>query len=249
MQGKPQDPHIDVAEWIANTSTSSSRLYAVLASTNGAAGLKAYYKLDGRRTPDGLYAGTPYANWYPVMPMLVELSPYSAFLSWVKNQAEPGWGWLALSPLPEETIVQHLTGLTQVFMPNGQTVFFRYWDERYFRPHLEFLGDDWRYVLPVFSNYWVAGKTFTFTLPADYPLRSSPWWHVPQPLLSQILAENPAPLVHNLMQLLRENHPEIYSAMPEPLLRRKAEQLCRYSNLHSGQIDQLMAALLASMTS
>ncbi|MDN6114821.1 MAG: DUF4123 domain-containing protein [Enterobacterales bacterium] len=124
MQGKQQDPHIDIAEWIANASTSSSRLYAVLASTNGAAGLKAYYKLDGRRTPNGLYAGTPYANWYPVMPMVVELSPYSAFLSWVKNQAEPGWGWLALSSLPEETILQHMSSLTQVFMPNGQTVFF-----------------------------------------------------------------------------------------------------------------------------
>ncbi|WP_445612016.1 DUF4123 domain-containing protein [Hafnia alvei] len=125
--------NIDVAifDWIKNTETSGSRLYAILASTNGGAALKAYYALDGKHTPQGLYADTPYANWYPVMPMLVELSPYSPFLTWVEEHATPAWGWLARSPLIESVIAQHLAGLTQVLMPNGQAVFFRYWDGRY----------------------------------------------------------------------------------------------------------------------
>lgn len=238
---------ISLSDWIKNTEASNSRLYAILASTNGATGLKAYYSLDGKHTPKGLYAGTPYATWYPVMPMLVELSPYSAFLSWVQNNTTPGWGWLARSSEPESLIIKHLAGLTQVLMPSGQTVFFRYWDERYFRLHLEFLGEAWRSVLPVFSDYWVDRRAFRSEPYPELPPRDSPWWSVPQPLINNMLAENPAPLVHNLLQMLRENHPDIYHAVPVALLQQKAQQLCRYGDVHVGQGPQLMARLLAAM--
>ena len=50
---------VSVSRWIKNTEASDSRLYAILASTNGGAALKAYYALDGKRTPQGLYTDTP----------------------------------------------------------------------------------------------------------------------------------------------------------------------------------------------
>ncbi|KAA0263909.1 DUF4123 domain-containing protein [Hafnia alvei] len=216
---------VSVSRWIKNTETSGSRLYAILASTNGGAALKAYYALDGKHTPQGLYADTPYANWYPVMPMLVELSPYSPFLTWVEEHATPAWGWLARSPLTESVIAQHLAGLTQVLMPNGQAVFFRYWDGRYFKQHLEFIGDKWHTVLPAFSDYWVDGKTFTCSIDNDADIPTSPWWHIPPELIEKMAAKNPEPQVNNLLQMLREEHPMIYARWAEPVLRQRLNLL------------------------
>lgn len=224
----PSDaPNTDVPapSWIKNTNAHGSRLYAILASTNDAAGLKAYYALDGKNTPQGLYAGTPYARWYPVMPMLVELSPYSPFLTWVNDNATPAWGWLARSPLPKSVIAKHLAGLTQVLMPSGQTVFFRYWDGRFFGLHIKYLGDKWRTVLPAFSDYWVDGQVFTCSTEYDTEIPTSPWWHVPQALLDKMASNNPTPQINNLMQKLRENYPLIYSQWAEPVLRQRLRTL------------------------
>ncbi|ERK15654.1 hypothetical protein L580_3300 [Serratia fonticola AU-P3(3)] len=49
-----------VQDWVRNTA--GTPLYAILANTHGAQGIKAYYREDGSRTPHGLYANTPYAN-------------------------------------------------------------------------------------------------------------------------------------------------------------------------------------------
>ncbi|MDQ7212775.1 DUF4123 domain-containing protein, partial [Serratia fonticola] len=88
-----------VQDWARNTS--GTPLYAVLANTNGAQGIKAYYREDGSRTPYGLYANTPYANWFEVMPVLVPLTDGSPFLHWVAETPLRNWGWLARSPLPQ----------------------------------------------------------------------------------------------------------------------------------------------------
>ncbi|MFV8861140.1 DUF4123 domain-containing protein, partial [Serratia fonticola] len=80
-----------VQDWARNTS--GTPLYAVLANTNGAQGIKAYYREDGSRTPYGLYANTPYANWFEVMPVLVPLTDGSPFLHWVAETPLRNWGW------------------------------------------------------------------------------------------------------------------------------------------------------------
>ncbi len=110
-----------VQDWARNTS--GTPLYAVLANTNGAQGIKAYYREDGSRTPYGLYANTPYANWFEVMPVLVPLTDGSPFLRWVAETPLRNWGWLARSPLPQVDLAAHLAGLTQVIMPGGKAVF------------------------------------------------------------------------------------------------------------------------------
>ncbi|WP_447870499.1 DUF4123 domain-containing protein, partial [Serratia fonticola] len=91
-----------VQDWVRNTA--GTPLYAILANTHGAQGIKAYYREDGSRTPHGLYANTPYANWFEVMPVLVQLNEGSPFLRWVAETPLRNWGWLARSPLPQAAL-------------------------------------------------------------------------------------------------------------------------------------------------
>lgn len=73
---------MSLAEWVA---VQTSPLYAVLAGASDAAPLQHYYQLDGRHTPRGLYLGTPYHDWLPVMPYLVELDKESPLSNGLKR--------------------------------------------------------------------------------------------------------------------------------------------------------------------
>ncbi|WP_025122957.1 MULTISPECIES: DUF4123 domain-containing protein [unclassified Serratia (in: enterobacteria)] len=212
-----------VQDWVRDTA--GTPLYAILANTNGAEGIKAYYREDGSRTPYGLYANTPYANWFEVMPVMVQLNEGSPFLRWVAETPLRNWGWLARSPLPQAALAAHLAGLTQVIMPSGKAVFFRYWDGRFLPAYLHYFGDGWRTILPAFSDYWVNGEVFTCPVDPTAQAPVSPWWQVPQGMVDSLLDEDPSPLIANLLTWLRENEFELYQAVPEPVLRQIAMRL------------------------
>ncbi len=103
-------------------------LYAVFGSASDAAPLQAYYREDSPPPPLPLWNGTPYADWQPVMPYLAKLSPSSVFLDWAASEKSRDWGWLAVSTWSTDAILEHLRSLTQVRMPDGSEVFFRFWD-------------------------------------------------------------------------------------------------------------------------
>lgn len=212
-----------VPDWV--NKTAGGPLYAILANTQGAHAVKAYYREDGSRTPFGLYADTPYANWFEVMPFLVPISDASPFLRWVAETPLRNWGWLARSPLPQTTLIAHLRGLTQVLMPDGKAVFFRYWDGQYFPGHLAYYGDGWADILPVFSDYWINGRTFTCPVIHDAPLQPFPWWRVPQGLIDALLDEELLPLVLNIKQTLRQDYPEQVARWPDAILDKKIRRL------------------------
>jgi hypothetical protein len=145
-------------------SVASGSLFAILANTNGAHGVKAWYKYDGSVTPFGLYSNTRYAEWRAVMPVLVPVARYSRFLLWVEKESanHRGWGWLGSSSLSTEKIATQLRNLMQVNMPEGNTVFFRYWDAGFFLIMSIIMvmnGEK----LPVFSDYWLNGETHHLT--------------------------------------------------------------------------------------
>ena len=52
-------------------------LYAVISSTSDADPLAAYRQQGGVEPPDKLWADTAYADWLPVMPYLLKLTPDS----------------------------------------------------------------------------------------------------------------------------------------------------------------------------
>ncbi len=220
--------------WLKNTA--GTPLYAVLANTNGAEGIKAYYREDGSRTPFGLYANTQYANWFEVMPVLVPLTDGSPFLHWVAETPMHNWGWLARSPLPQTTITAHLRGLIKVILPDGKEVFFRYWDGQYLPCYLDYYGDHWCEVLPVFSDYWINGRAFTCPVIPDAALQAFPWWHVPQGVVDALLDENVLPLVLNIRQILCQDYPEIIARWPEAILDKKIRRLLTPQRRHDPQI-------------
>ncbi|MBC3228944.1 DUF4123 domain-containing protein [Serratia fonticola] len=215
-------PH-RLQDWVRNTA--GTQLYAILANTNGAQGIKAYYREDGSRTPFGLYANTQYANWFEVMPVLVALDDGSPFLRWVAETPLRNWGWLARSPLPQTTISDHLTGLTKVIMPEGKEVFFRYWDGRYLPGHLDYYGDHWRDILPVFSDYWINGRAFACPVIPDASVQAFPWWQVPQGVLDALLDEEVLPLVLNIRQTLQQDYPDVVARWPDAILDKKIRRL------------------------
>lgn len=220
--------------WLRNTA--GTPLYAVLANTNGAEGIKAYYREDGSRTPFGLYANTQYANWFEVMPVLVALDDGSPFLRWVAETPLRNWGWLARSPLPQSTISDHLRGLTQVSLPSGKQVFFRYWDGRYLPTYFDYYGDQWSEILPVFSAYWVNGRVFTCPVNPDAPLQTFPWWRVPQGVVDVQLDKDVLPLVLNICQILRRDYADMVARWPEAILEKKIRRLLTPQRRHDPQI-------------
>ena len=158
MNSEPLTPR----QWLAdNPLRPGESLYAVISSTSDADPLAAYRQQGGVEPPDRLWADTAYADWLPVMPYLLRLTPDSEFIQWAAQTDADDWGWLAISTACPLRITEHLRSLTQVLMPSGEAVFFRFWDGRHWLPILQHLGTTTRDVLPVFDRYWINGQPVT----------------------------------------------------------------------------------------
>lgn len=219
------DSWATVNKWV--NSASAGTLFAVLASTNGARGIKAWYEYDSSATPFGLYSGTPYSEWRDVMPVLVPVPRYSRFLLWVTKESvnHRGWGWLGISACSLEQIAAQFRNLVQVKMPDGKIVFFRYWDALFFSQHIHFFGDTWGNILPAFSDYWLNGETHHITTSADcvpqclFPL------NIPQSLIDGMNQLNNMPLVLNALKIIGEQYPDRILTWPEKQLTKRLGQL------------------------
>ncbi|SDM02892.1 DUF4123 domain-containing protein [Pseudomonas indica] len=232
-------------QWLADQPHDASRyLYVVLGNTSDADPLPTYYRQADAAPLLPIWEGTPYAGWQEVMPFLGELRADSLFLDWIEQQTERDWGWLAISPYPATVVRDWLRSLTQVRMPDGSEVFFRYWDGRHLAPILTHLSGTAGDLLPVFERYWINGRDLTVELPVLGPSRPYPWWDVPPDLLAKLSAEDPAPLVDNLMQWLRETHPDLYFAFPETNLRLKTEHFMRHATYTEDTLAGLFKAHL-----
>lgn len=200
-------------------------LYAVFGSASDAAPLQAYYREDSPPPPLPLWNGTPYADWQPVMPYLAKLSPSSVFLDWAASEKSRDWGWLAVSTWSTDAILEHLRSLTQVRMPDGSEVFFRFWDGRHLLPILAHLGEKAHEVLPMFGRYLINGKALETGQGHLHAARPYPWWEVPRALVDTLHADDPTTAIDNLLQWLRENHADLYFTYPERSLQLRARRL------------------------
>ena len=203
------------------------RLYLIVSVASDAEPLKAFYQQDMAPELIPIWSGTPYADWQPVMPYLAELKPNAGFLQWIAETDAQDWGWLAVSTSASDVVFEHLRSLTQVRMPDGTEVFFRFWDGRHIYPILEGLGDTAGEVLPVFNRYLINGKSLEVGPRAVPPAKDWPWWEVPKELLDGLTKENPTTLIGNLMQWLEEERPDIYTAWPENNLKLKVTRFVR----------------------
>ena len=128
--------------WLSETPLlPGERLYLIVSAASDAEALKTLYQNEPTTQAIPIWGGTPYAAWQPVMPYLTELKPNSSFLPWIAETDALDWGWLAVSSSEPNVVFEHLRSLTQVRMPDGTEVFFRFWDGRHIYPILEGLGD------------------------------------------------------------------------------------------------------------
>ncbi|URM26901.1 DUF4123 domain-containing protein [Pseudomonas frederiksbergensis] len=220
------------------------RLYLIVSAASDAEALKTLYQNEPTTQAIPIWGGTPYAAWQPVMPYLTELKPNSSFLSWVAETNALDWGWLAVSSSKPNVVFEHLRSLTQVRMPDGTEVFFRFWDGRHIYPILEGLGDTAGEVLPVFNRYLINGKSLEVGPRAVPPAKDWPWWEVPKALLDSLAKQNPSTLIGNLMQWLEEERPDIYAAYPESNLKLKIARFVRRpdapQNLNEALLNHLI---------
>lgn len=230
--------------WLVDTPLRpDERLYAVFSTVSNADPLLAYRRHDGTRPPQPLWADTAYAGWKAVMPYLVELTPDSGFLDWCDHTPEQDWGWLAVSSHPPQALFKHLRSLTQVRVPGGTTVFYRYWDGRHLLPALNHNAPRPDLPLCVFSRFWINGQGCTTTqipLPAE---QDFPWWQVPQTLMSCLHEQAPAAHIRNLMQWLRDEHPTLYFARPAASLQRHVEDFVRGDVMDEHSATRLLTRL------
>ena len=232
-------------DWLAQQPLQSGeRLYLIISAASDADALKTLYLTEPTAQLIPIWGGTPYSTWQPVMPYLTELKPNSAFLPWIAETDALDWGWLATSRSAPNEVFEHLRSLTQVKMPDGTEVFFRFWDGRHIYPILRGLGEKAGEVLPVFERYLINGQALEVGTRVVPKVRDWPWWEVPKGLLEGLSKDNPATLVSNLMQWLEEDRPDLYTAWPENNLKLKITRFVRRpdapQNLKEALINHLI---------
>jgi hypothetical protein len=232
-------------DWLAQQPLQSGeRLYLIISAASDADALKTLYLTEPTAQLIPIWGGTPYSTWQPVMPYLTELKANSAFLPWIAETDALDWGWLAVSRSEPNEVFEHLRSLTQVKMPDGTEVFFRFWDGRHIYPILRGLGEKAGEVLPVFERYLINGQALEVGTRVVPKVRDWPWWEVPKGLLEGLSKDNPATLVSNLMQWLEEDRPDLCTAWPENNLKLKITRFVRRpdapQNLKEALINHLI---------
>ncbi len=232
-------------DWLAQQPLQSGeRLYLIVSAASDADALKTLYLTEPTAQLIPIWGGTPYSTWQPVMPYLTELKANSVFLPWIADTDALDWGWLAVSRSEPNEVFEHLRSLTQVKMPDGTEVFFRFWDGRHIYPILRGLGEKAGEMLPVFERYLINGQALEVGTRVVPKVRDWPWWEVPKGLLEGLSKDNPATLVSNLMQWLEEDRPDLYTAWPENNLKLKITRFVRRpdapQNLKEALINHLI---------
>jgi hypothetical protein len=223
----PSD-RITPKDWLAQQPLQTGeRLYLVISAASDSDALKNLYLTEPSAQLLPIWGGTPYSTWQPVMPYVTELKANSAILPWIAETDALDWGWLAVSRSEPNEVFEHLRSLTQVKMPDGTEVFFRFWDGRHIYPILHGLGEKAGEVMPMFERYLINGQSLEVGTRVVPKVKDWPWWEVPKPLLDGLAKENPTTLISNLMQWLEEDRPDIYTAWPENNLKLKVSRFVR----------------------
>ncbi|MCJ8205339.1 DUF4123 domain-containing protein [Pseudomonas sp. RGM2987] len=212
-----QSPHAWLQE---HPLQAGEQLYAVFSSAS-AAGPLAAWRRSMTSAPSPIWADTPYAEWAAAMPYVGVVAADSAFLDWIGAGDSLDWGWLAVSSACQDTLAGHLCGLTQVLLPGGQSVFFRFWDGRFLLPILQSPEVEAGQLLPVVSRCLINGQVLEIVANAQRPAQAYPWWEVPGAVLRAMAGHSTDCLRDNLLKWLSEEHPYLFERVDERILRRK----------------------------
>lgn len=232
MQPECLDPHA----WLAREPLKTSeQLFAIFSNASAA-------KPPMQLAPSPVWADTIYAEWDAVMPFVGIVAADSEFLDWVATTESRDWGWLAVSSASLEVVVEHFRSLTQVLMPDGKAVFFRFWDGRFLLPILQSEEVESAQLLPVVARGLINGQPVDIGGRAQVSGRVFPWWTVPDSVLA---VSGDEVQVSNAVQWLSEEHPALYEAFPEAVMRCKVRQFFRVAVSEESSQSALLEFLLA----
>jgi hypothetical protein len=225
----------------------AEQLFAIFSSASAAEPFKAWQRSITAQAPSPIWADTAYAEWEAVMPYVGIVAVGSEFLEWVATTKSRDWGWLAVSSASQEVLVEHLRSLTQVLLPNGNAVFFRFWDGRYLLSILQSADVNATQLMPVIDRCLINGQRLDIGGSALKTARDFPWWEVSEPLLKHLATESATTRINNLLKWLSEDRPDLYEAFSESILRRKAASFLEAPDLpqapKSALVDYLMTEL------
>lgn len=225
----------------------SEQLFAIFSSASAAEPFKAWRRSITAQAPSPIWADTAYAEWEAVMPYVGIVSAGSEFLEWVATTESLDWGWLAVSAASHQALVEHLRSLTQALLPNGDKVFFRFWDGRYLLPILQSAEVDSVQLLPLIGRCLINGQPLDIDGSALKTARVFPWWEVSESLLKHLATESATTHINNLLKWLSEDRPDLYEAFSESVLRHKVASFLETPDLpqapKSALVDYLMTEL------
>lgn len=227
--------------------TTDEKLYAIFSNASAAEPFVAWQRSITAQAPSPIWADTAYAEWEPVMPFVGIVAADSEFLEWVATTESRDWGWLAVSSASQEALVEHLRSLTQALLPNGDSVFFRFWDGRYLLPILQSGEVDGAQLLPLISRCLINGQPWEIGGRALKSTQVFPWWQVPEKLLEQLAEQSAVTRLNNLLKWLSEDRPDLFEAFSDSVLRRKVASFLEAPDLprapKQALVDYLMVEL------
>jgi hypothetical protein len=223
------------------------QLFAIFGNASAAQPLNAWQHATTAQAPSPIWADTAYAEWEPVMPYVGIVTADSEFLEWVATTESRDWGWLAVSSASQEVLVEHLRSLTQVLFPNGNAVFFRFWDGRYVLPILQSAEVNAAKLMPVIDRCLINGQPLDIGGSALKTARVFPWWEVSESLLEDLAAESATTRINNLMKWLSEDRPDLFEAFSEHVLRHKVAIFLQTPDLPQAPKQALVDYLMAEL--
>jgi hypothetical protein len=225
----------------------SEQLFAIFSNASAAEPFKAWLRSSPTHVPNPIWADTDYAEWEAVMPYVGIVADGSEFLEWIATTESRDWGWLTVSSVTQEVLVEHLRSLTQVLLPNGNAVFFRFWDGRYLLPTLQSAEVNAPQLMPVINRCLINGQALDIDGSALKTTRVFPWWEVSESLLNHLASESATTRINNLLKWLSEDHLDLYEAFSESVLRHKVATFLETPDLpqapKSALVDYLMTEL------
>ncbi|MFJ7106873.1 DUF4123 domain-containing protein [Pseudomonas sp. NPDC098740] len=225
----------------------SEQLFAVFSNASAAEPFKAWQRSISAQAPSPIWADTAYAEWAPVMPYVGIVAAGSEFLQWVAMTESRDWGWLAVSTASREVLVEHLRSLTQVLLPNGNAVFFRFWDGRYLLSILQSAEVNATQLMPVIGRCLINGQPLEIGGNALKTSRLFPWWEVSESLLKHLASESATTRVNNLLKWLSEDRPDLYEAFSMSVLRHKVASFLEAPDLPKAPKQALVDYLMAEL--
>jgi len=225
----------------------SEQLFAVFSNTSDAEPFKAWQRSITAQAPSPIWADTAYAEWEPVMPYVGTVAGGSEFLEWAATTESRDWGWLAVASISQDVLVKHLRSLTQVLLPNGNAVFFRFWDGRYLLPILQSTDVNATQLMPVIDRVLINGQSLDIGGSALKTSRVFPWWEVSESLLKHLANESATTRINNLLMWLSEDRPDLYEAFSASVLRHKVAIFLQAPDLPQAPKSALVDYLITEL--